>query len=168
MNTTTNKLPLLMDRPYCRVLRLDGTSTVGSIDPGTGTNAVLLLDCTQNDGALVENIWLLQRFADDVTRVNLYLSTSNVSLGVTASGGQADSFFMGTAEMPINAEIGNTVDFRLPRVLAPVAHASASGNPEVPQLRGLRVEKGYCLWAACDGPGPHPNAPNIGIMGGLH
>lgn len=168
MNTSTNKQPLLMDRPLCRVRRLDQSSTIGSIDPGTGTNGVLLVDCLQNDGALLENIWLIQRVANDRTLVNLYLSTSNVSLGVTASGGQADSFFLARTQMPVQAEIGFGQDFRLPRLLAPVAHAGPTGNPEVPQLRGLRVEKGFALWAACEGPGPHPNAPNIGVMGGLH
>ncbi len=61
-STSTNKAPLLMDRPLLVIAKLDGTSTPpGSIDPGSGTNAKLLVDCTNNDGALIESIALVQR-----------------------------------------------------------------------------------------------------------
>ena len=97
---------MLMDRPLGRIRRLDQTSSTATIDPGTGTNGVLLASCVQNDGALIESVFLIQRVDNDRTIINFYLSTSEVSLGVTSSGGQADSYFFTRALMPINAKIG--------------------------------------------------------------
>jgi hypothetical protein len=57
----------------------------------------------------------------------------------------------------------------LPLLLAPVPHANGASNVmREPQFRGLRLERGWALWAACDGAGPHASAPNVGITGGFH
>jgi hypothetical protein len=168
-STSTGKLPLLIDRPLLRVRKLDQSSSTPTIDPGTGTTGVLLVDCTQNDGALIEHIWLIQRIANNRNFVNLYLSTSSVALGVTATGGQADSYFVAQDRVPLNATVGVLKTMELPLLLAPVPHAApGTGSTLVPQFRGLRIEKGWALWASCDGTGPHPDAPNIGCQGGFY
>jgi hypothetical protein len=161
---------LLIDRPLMRVRRLDQTYSQVAIDPGSGTNGVLLLDCLDNEGALIEDLFLIQRKANNVAIVNLYLSSSALSLGLTVTGGAADSFFLGRAEMPAASPVGQVVHFSLPRLLSPVPHASMIVPTEgpIPQFGGLRIERGMALWAAVDGVGPHPDAPNLGIQGGLY
>jgi hypothetical protein len=112
---------------------------------------------------------LIQRIVNNRNFINLYLSTSSVALGVTATGGQADSYFVVQDRMPLNAAVGVLKTVELPLLLAPVPHAApGTGSTLVPQFRGLRIEKGLALWAACDGTGPHPDAPNIGCQGGFY
>lgn len=169
--TATNKQPLLIDSPLCRIRRLDGTSSpVGTVDPGTGSNGVLLVDCTSNEGALIEHVWLIQRVANNQTAVNLYLSSSNLALGVTVTGGQADSFFLTQGQLGSNSPIGATGSFPLPLLLSPVPHAAVgvSAGYVIPQFRGLRLERGEALWAAADVVTPDPDAPSIGVQGGFY
>ncbi len=150
-----------------RLRRLDQTYSQVAIDPGSGTNGVLLLDCLDNDGALIEDLFLVQRRVNNAAIVNLYLSSSALSLGLTVTGGAADSFFLGRLAMPANSPVGATVHFELPKLLAPVPHAASTASG-VPQFGGLRIERGMALWAAVDGVGPHPDAPNLGVQGGFH
>jgi hypothetical protein len=171
--TATNKLPLLGDRPLFRVRRLDLTSSPpDTVDPGTGSNGVLLVDCTANEGALIEDIYLVQRVGGDQTPVNLYLSNSSIALGVTVTGGAADAFFIAQTVMEEFAPAGTTSSFLLPTLLAPVPHAAVGGYElaigQAPQFSGLRVERGYALWAASDYPAASADAPNIAIQGMLY
>lgn len=161
-STSTNKAPLLIDRPLLEIKRLDGTSTpAGSVDPGSGTNAVLLVDCTANDGALIEVVQLVQRVAGNTTSVNLYLSTNAGLVG-------SDAFFLAQTNLSGGGDPGVTVSFPLPELLAPVPHAGGNdaATNAIPQFRGLRLAKGWALWAAANSSTPVANAPNILAMGG--
>lgn len=163
-STSTNKTPLLIDRPLLRIKRLDATSTpAGSVDPGSGTNAALLVDCTTGDGALIEDIRLIQRVAGNTTSVNLYLSTSASIVGVEAH-------FIGQVNIAGGGDPGTVVRFPLPLLLAPVPHAGENNGATdaIPQFAGLRIERGLALWAACNSATPVANAPNILVQGGWY
>ena len=57
-STSTNKQPLLIDRPL-HIIKDLTTRFVDvdvSIDPGAGNRGLLMLDCTQNDGAVIESV----------------------------------------------------------------------------------------------------------------
>jgi hypothetical protein len=178
-SSSTNKSPLLIDRPLHVVARLDQTSQpAGSLDPGTGTNGVLLLDCTgSSDGAFIDTIYLIQRVSDDESIVNLFFSESSGILGVTTTGGQANAWFINTCKFPPTSSAGSFVEFSLPFVLSPVPHAGTmeavpmSGTVGVqapPRFRGLYVPRGKALWAAVFAPAPIPEAPNIALQGGWY
>jgi hypothetical protein len=161
-STSTNKAPLLIDRPLLEIKRLDGTSTpAGSVDPASGTNAALLVDCTANDGALIEVVQLVQRVAGNTTSVNLYLSTNPALLG-------ADAFFLAQTNLSGGGDPGATAIFPLPALLAPVPHSGENNTATdlIPQFKGLRLAKGWALWAACNSSTPVANAPNILVQGG--
>jgi hypothetical protein len=165
--SSTNKQPLLIDRPLLEVKRLDATtSPAGTVDPGTGSTGVLLVDCTSNDGAVLDSIWLIQRVASNQAAVNLYISSSGYSLGVTATGGSAQAFFLGRAAFAAAAAVGETMEFKLPKLLAPVPHAGANVDNGPPQYRGLYLRKGLALWAAVESATAVAAAPNIGCQGG--
>jgi|GEM_PF-1767871 hypothetical protein len=175
--TSSNKQPLLIDRPLHVVARLDQTSQpAGSVDPGTGTNGVLLVDCTgTSDGAFLDTIFLIQRVSDDESIVNLFFSESNGMLGVVTTGGQANAWFINTCKFPATTPVGQHVEFELPHVLSPIPHAGAnlalqgrSGVSEPPRYRGLYVPRGKALWAAVFHPAPVPHAPNIACQGGWY
>ena len=167
-SSSTNKAPLLIDRPLLEVKRLDATtSPAGTVDPGTGSTGVLLVDCTSNDGAVLDSIWLIQRVASNQSAVNLYISSSGYSLGVTATGGSANAFFLARVAFGSAVAAGEIVEFKLPKLLAPVPHAGANdagGNP--PQFRGLYLRKGLALWAAVDSQTAVAAAPNVACQGG--
>lgn len=168
-SSSTNKAPLLIDRPLLVVTGLrETTSPVTGVEPGTGSTGVLLVDCTANDGAMIDSIWLIQRVDDDATAVNLYLSTSASSLGVTASGGSAGAQFLGRFGFGATQKVGATVEMKLPRLLAPVPHAGSNIDNEPPQFRGLCIQRGLALWAAAASPAAVPAAPNIGCQGGFY
>ncbi|MCE2835455.1 MAG: hypothetical protein LW834_00385 [Cyanobium sp. 49614_E6] len=166
--SSTNKQPLLIDRPLMVVTKLDNTtSPSGAVDPGTGSNGVLLVDCTSGDGAVIDSIWLIQRVASNQGAVNLYISSSAHSLGVTATGGAANAHFLGRLAFTGAVAVGETTEFKLPKILAPVPHAGsndAGGNP--PQYRALYLQKGQALWAAVESTTAVAGAPNIACQGG--
>ena len=167
-STSTNKAPLLEDRPLLEICRLDGTSTpAGSVDPGTGTSGTLLVDCTSNDGAVLHDIWLIQRKAGDTSPVNLYLSSSATVLGTITTGQQVESWFLGQFGFPVGGDPGSTLSFAMPRILAPVPHAGANVGSEIPQFRGLLLRKGLALWASVNSATPVANAPLIAVQGGF-
>jgi hypothetical protein len=176
--TSTNKSPLLVDRPIFRTVRLDQTSSLtGTVDPGTGSNGALLVSCIGNDGALLEDIQLIQRVANDTTAVNLYISNSEIALGVTTTGGRADAHFIGQFALPAAQAVGAKISFRAPFILAPVPHGPATYayadvptwlGQRAPLFQGQRIEKGWALWAAVAGNTPVANAPNISVQGGFH
>jgi hypothetical protein len=180
--TSTNKSPLLIDRPLHEVARLDQTSHPGgTLDPGTGVNGVLLVDATgTSDGAVLDTIYLIQRFSDDESVVNLYFSTSNQILGTTTTGGQANAWFINTCKFPVGADPGLFIEFSLPFVLSPIPHAQGdselvngpiassltNGLQQAARFRSLYVPRGKALWAAVFSPTPNPEAPNIACQGG--
>lgn len=157
--------------------RLDQTSQPGgSVDPGTGTNGVLLVDCTgSSDGAWLDTIYLIQRHTGDESIVNLFFSTSNAMLGVTTTGGQANAWFINTCKFPASTPAGQFMEFTLPYTLAPIPHSGGntpvrfhSGENEPPRFRGLAIPRGKALWAAVFNPTPVAAAPNIGVQGGWY
>lgn len=170
-STSTNKAPLLEDRPLLEICRLDGTSTpAGSVDPGTGTGGTLLVDCTSNDGAVLHDIWLIQRVAGDTSSVNLYLSSSATVLGTITTGQQVDSWFLGQFGFSVGGDPGSTLSFQMPKILAPVPHAGSNvgvNSDEPPQFRGLLLRKGLALWAAVNSATPVAGAPLIAVQGGF-
>lgn len=167
-SSSTNKQPLLVDRPLLQLRRLDATSTPGGVDPSTGTSGVMLVDCTSNDGALIESVFLVQRVAGNSVPVNLYLSTSNQLLGSLTDGGTADSWFLARAGFDVGPDVGTTVEFELPRLLSPIPHGGAATSAEPVQFRGLRLERGLALWASVDSSSAVPGAPLIGVQGGYY
>jgi hypothetical protein len=168
-STSTNKQPLLIDAPFMRIIRLDNTSMPSNVvDPGTATNGALLLDCTSNDGALVEAIWLIQRAASNVTEVRLFLSTSNLAMGVGLSGSTPDSFFLASAVFAAGQAVGARVEFALPPILFPVPQATGNTGGTPLRFPGLRVEKGHALWAAANVATPSFAVPQVALQGGFH
>jgi hypothetical protein len=152
------------------VTRLNATtSPAAGVDPGTGSTGVLLVDCTANDGACLDTIYLIQRVANDVSPVNLYISSSAHALGVTATGGSANANFIGRVAFAAAQKEGAYVEAVLPKLLAPVPHAGANNEAGEPaQFRGLYLQAGQALWAAVASASAVANAPNIACQGGYY
>ena len=70
-STSTNKQPLLADRPLF-VMKDTSGLLVGTLPPNTAVDpqtsaGVMLVDCTKNDGAIIEHLWTISREVNELS-----------------------------------------------------------------------------------------------------
>ena len=158
-STATNKQPLLIDRVLHSVIDLAGAAVSPNTDVTVGgTNtATLLVDCTSNDGALIEDIYTFSRGID--YKVNLYVSSASDYLR------PQQGIFIGTFQC--GTESGKRVEFQdMPKILAPVPQVGTESR-----FRALYVPKGAAIWAAVvqtSADDTAQDAPIIGAQGGFY
>ena len=159
-STATNKQPLLIDRPLHNAAIVNGSSGSSTPDLGAaGVTGTLLVDCTGNDGALVEDVYAISRGTEH--DVNLYLSNFNDLLRPDSPGSGVNTVYVGTIEGSATVDDVTNAD-GLPRVLAPTLQAA--------QLRALYVPKGKALWATLRRAdvGAITTGPVVGVQGGFY
>ena len=153
--TSTNKQPLLVDRVLHYVVDLK-SALVTSIDVGGTNTAALIVDSTQQDGAIIEDIYSISR--DTIPYgIALYLSSApdylrpneGVFIGIFQSG-------------TLYGEV--TSWGSMPRILAPMPQTGT----DVQQFRALYIPKGKALWAAMIGDKTEDNGPLLGCQGGWY
>ena len=196
--TSTNKQPLLVDRVFCQTKDLTGKFIppgVG-IDLQAGSQGELILDCTKNDGAVVEYIASYSRRltqesypseqdkTDDTNKavlgyvVNLYLCPSTTYLDPGSAFFVGD-FLAGVVEGELE------LLWAMPYTHSPVARLGSTnqeadtdageyGGLTPTMYQALYVPKGMCLWAAVnqqilsddDGADDAARAPLLLVQGG--
>ena len=160
-STSTNKQPLLIDRVLHQVADLQGATIAQNtgIEVAGTNNASLIIDCTTNDGALVEEVYAIARATTTGYKINLYLSSASDYLRTQ------QSIYIGTLTGGIT--VGQrTVATDLPKILAPMPQ---TGNDA--QFTALYIPAGKSLWAAVEmqsGTDQAQNAPFIGVQGGYY
>ena len=158
-STSTNKQPLLIDRVFHQTVKTDSLAS-GSADTVdiAGTNAsAVLLNCSSNDGALVEAIYSIARGTDART-INLYLSGSTDYLRAD-EGTFIGQFQSGTS-------VGTVSDWdSMPKVLVPVPRVGSTA-----QFKGLYVPKGKVLWCTLQEAAAINSVANpiVGAQGGFY
>ena len=152
--TSTNKQPLLIDRVMHNVVNLD-LAAVGAIDVlGTNT-AALIIDGTQSDGCIVEDVYCISR-STAPHKINLYMSSSSDYLR------PQEGVFIGTLTSATTA--GAVVSLEtLPKVLAPMPHTGTEA-----QFRALYIPKGRTLWAGREDIAAVNDGPLLGVQGGWY
>ena len=152
--TSTNKQPLLVDHILHYVVNLD-TAINADLDV-TGTNtAVLLVDSTSADGAIIEDIYTIARGTAPHT-VNLYLSSANDYLRPN------QAIFIGSVTSATTK--GTVVRWDdMPKSLAPVPQVGTEAYN-----RALYIPKGRSLWAARESTTNLTDAPILGCQGGWY
>ena len=177
-STSTNKQPLLVDRVFCQTKDLTGKFIppgVG-IDLQAGSQGELILDCTKNDGAVVEYIASFSRritqgsYATEADKqtdkdndstdlqqklgyvINLYLCPSTTYLDPGSAFFVGD-FLAGVVEGELE------LLWAMPYTHSPVARLGSTnqeadtdageyGGLTPTMYQALYVPKGMCLWAA--------------------
>tara|TARA_R110002124_G_scaffold149393_2_gene315535 strand:+ start:766 stop:1233 length:468 start_codon:yes stop_codon:yes gene_type:complete len=152
--TSTNKQPLLVDRVLHYVTNLDA-ATVGSIDI-TGTNtAIIIVDSTQLDGAIIEDIYSIARSTNQST-INLYISSQADYLRPN-EGILVGQFTSATT-------IGSKTSWDgMPKILAPMPQTGTDT-----QFKALYLPKGKALWAARESSSIATDGPLLGVQGGWY
>ena len=159
--TATNKQPLLVDRVFHNVIE-GNTLTSGdssSLDI-LGTNqSTVLVDCSTNDGGIVEDLYCISRTATTTAYTALfYLSSSTDYLR------PGEGIYVGqiTTETTSGSVTAST---ELPKILAPMPHTG-----DTTFASALYVPKGKVLWATLQlsGPANSADTPIIGAQGGFY
>ena len=152
--TSTNKQPLLVDNVLHYALNLDTATNSGLDIAGTNT-AVLLVDATSTDGAIIEDIYAIAR-GSIAYDINLYMSSANDYLRPN------QAVFVGTFKSGTIA--GNIMRWEeMPKSLAPVPQVgSESFN------RAFYVPRGRSLWAARNSTANVTDAPILACQGGWY
>ena len=153
-SSSTNKQPLLVDRVMHNVVNLDNAA-VGAIDViGTNT-AELIVDATQSDGCIIEDIYLISR-SSAPHKVNMYLSNASDYLR------PGEGMYVGSITSSTTA--GEVVSFdSMPKILAPMPQTGSES-----QFRALYIPKGKALWAGREDIAAVNDAPLIGAQGGWY
>ena len=191
-STSTNKQPLLVDRPLSVLVDTSG-ALVGTFPPGTAIDpqtaaGVMLVDCTKNDGAVIEYAYTLARAVDfesyqedpnvDDTQVlgtngyliNFYFCPSNTVFN------PASAMYLGAVEAG-TLEGQKVIWADMPFNHAPVANLGSepADVAEPTYMRGLYIPKGQCLWTSAvqqyleDGAtDPATFTPLVGVQGGYY
>lgn len=152
--TSTNKQPLLVDRVLHYVENLDA-SVVGALDI-TGTNtATLIVDSTNADGAIIEDVYSIARSTTPAT-INLYISSQADYLRPN------EGILVGQFTSASTA--GTKTSWAdMPKVLAPVPQTGTDS-----QFKALYIPKGKALWAARESASTLTDGPLLGVQGGWY
>ena len=157
-STSTNKQPLLIDRVFNNLITSNtlasGSATSINI---LGSNAsAVLVDCTTNDGGIIEDLWTISRSTTPYT-VLFYLSTAIDYLRST------EAVYVG--EITTSQTVGTYTNVaQLPAVLAPVPQVGDN-----PKNSAFYVPSGKALWTTVKALAPVGNQSSIiGAQGGFY
>ena len=152
--TSTNKQPLLVDRVLHYVVDLNTAAVTGINVTGTNT-ALLIVDGTQQDGAIIEDIYSISRGTTPET-INLYLSSAPDYLRPN------EGIFIGQFTSATTA--GNVTHWdNMPKILAPMPQVGTEQN-----FKALYIPKGKALWAARQSSSITTTGPLLGCQGGWY
>ncbi len=141
---------------------MNGSSGSTSPDLGAaGVTGILLLDCTNNDGGLVEDAYAISRGTEH--EINLYLS--NYADLLRPPNTQQNILTRYIGKIAGSTAQDTVSHFVAPFVLAPNAKVGTE-----PQLRALYVPKGSALWATIrrDTVTEITTGPIVGVQGGYY
>ena len=176
-STSTNKQPLLVDRPLHEIVDLIGATVEANsvVDIGGSNGAELLVDCTTNDGAILSEIYAVAREDSSVSTpyiVNMYLSNANDFLR------PSQAFFVGTFLAGVNGSTAPLEGYRsfygdMPYILGPVPQVGSTDSTDVigTQFRAMYIPKGRALWVAVQKKSTGDtaaHAPLVGATGGYY
>ena len=152
--TSTNKQPLLVDRVMHNVIDLN-SAAVASINVAGTNTALLLVDGSQSDGCIIEDIYSISR-GNVQSTINLYLSSAFDYLRPN------EGIFIGSFKSATTA--GSVTSWtEMPKILAPMPQ---TGTEQ--QFRALYLPKGKSLWAARQDTGVVNDGPLLGAQGGWY
>ena len=152
--TSTNKQPLLVDRVLHYVVNLD-SAAVGAIDVAGTNTALLIVDGTTSDGAIIEDVYSISRGTEE-SIINLYISTSSDYLRPN------EGVLVGQFKSATTAgEVTNWEN--MPRILAPMPQTGSEA-----QFKAFYLPKGRALWAARQSTVVVTDGPLLGCQGGWY
>lgn len=152
-STSTNKQPLLIDRVLHSIVATDQAFNDGMDVSGTNS-ATPLVDATNSDGAIIEDIYLISR--GSASKVNLYISTASDFLRPQQAA------FVGT--ITASATKGDVSRWEeAPKTLTPVPQVGSENHN-----RAFYLPRGTALWTAREDNKDITTGPLVGAQGGFY
>jgi hypothetical protein len=146
-STSTNKQPLLVDRPLHRWATLGPTAALTSnanYSTIVGGGCVELVSCIDNDGAVIDSLSVVAMQAGTTAVVVLFfLSTSSTTFGITdANTSLVASVTVGSTTA------GERTNVALPPLTVPVPSLGGQASPTETSKKntGLYIEKSQVLY----------------------
>ena len=150
--SSSNKMPLLVDRPLHAFATLGGTAgltTEANFNTPSSAGVVQLVDCSVNDGAVIDSVSIIATEASTTAKkVLVFLSTATSASNVTA----ANTACVASAGITSTA-VGDRTNIALPPLTVPVpnlaspAATMATYPTEIDKKNtGLYVPGGYSLY----------------------
>jgi len=154
--SSSNKMPLLVDRPMHSFATVGGTAaltTATDLNTPSAAGCVLIVDCSGNDGAVIDSLSILALEANTTARAVLaFLSTATTAASVTT----ANTAYVAGATIGSSAK-GDRTNIPLPALSVPVpnlASPAATKNVYPNELEkkntGLYVPSGALLYVGVD------------------
>ena len=168
--TSTNKQPLLIDRPLHALATISSQKTGNTGYWLSNNSCSVLVDCTQNDGALIEDLYVIAReasshtisfFMSNTTDVLRESDTTNVVYVTQVASGTTPGAIVHAENLPFGVAPYPTV---------PLA---SDNTREAGQFKSLYIPKGKALWvgravAATAANLDFATAPVVGAQGGFY
>ena len=168
--TSTNKQPLLIDRPLHALATISSQKTGNTGYWLSNNSCSVLVDCTQNDGALIEDLYVIAReasshtisfFMSNTTDVLRESDTTNVVYVTQVASGTTPGAIVHAENLPFGVAPYPTV---------PLA---SDNTREAGQFKSLYIPKGKVLWvgravAATAANLDFATAPVVGAQGGFY
>lgn len=163
--SSSNKMPLLVDRP------LHSWAVVGSpaalvsatnANTPSGAGMQLLVDCSGNDGAVVDSVSVVVTEANTTTsRVLLFMSVAYTPASVNAT----NTALVASVSIPGSSTLGQRVNVALPPLSVPVPNlaspaATMATYPSETDKKntGLYIPSGAVLYTGVDAALSAPSA----------
>lgn len=151
-STSTNKQPLLVDHLLHYVVNLDTSINDGMDIVGSNT-ATLIVDASNTDGALIEDVYAIARGTTGY-KVNLYISSARDYLRPN------EAVYVGSVTAATTK--GDVIHWEeMPRSLAPVPQVGSERYN-----KAFYLPKGTALWAAREASTNVSDGPLLGCQGG--
>lgn len=123
--TSSNKQPMLVDRPLHSFASVGGTAgltTATNFNTPNGSGCVLLVDCSSNDGAVVDSLSVIVTEASTTTSTVLaFLSTAASQASISAS----NTACVASVAIPGGSTAGQRVNMSLPALTIPVPNLAS-------------------------------------------
>lgn len=152
-SSSTNKSPLLVDRPLHTFATVGGTAALSAAtnyNTPIGGGCTLLLDCASNDGGVVDSLSIVVTEASTTTStVLVFLSSATTASAITAT----NTVVVASGAIPGGNTAGQRVNIALPALSIPVPQlaspaATVAAYPSETDKKntGLYVPAGSLLY----------------------
>lgn len=170
-SSSTNKQPLLVDRPLHEAVVIGGTSGLSSatnLNTPIASGLTLLVDCAGNDGAVLDSVSVL------ITES----STTQSTVALYINDGTANYTYVGGVAIPGGNTLGTRVNVSLPPLSIPVPNlaspaATMATYPSETDKKntGLLIPAGKSLYAGVSAALTAPSAATrvvVAAQGGYY
>ena len=154
--SSSNKMPLLVDRPMHSFATIGGTAaltTATDLNTPSAAGCVLIVDCSGNDGAVIDSLSILALEANTTARAVLaFLSTATTAASVTT----ANTAYVAGATIGSSAKGDRTnvplpaLSVPVPNLASPAATVAAYPNELDKKNTGLYIPSGALLYVGVD------------------